>query len=65
MSPHRFRVELRVGRTLIRYIEADTADIAQAIAEYVFTDSGNNRLPDEAESIIAITATAVDVEKAS
>ena len=68
MSPRVcYRVELRVGRTLTRFIWADTPDIAKAIAEHLFNDPGyeDPSDDDEAESIIAIAATATDAEDAS
>ncbi len=68
MSPRRtFQVDVSVGRTLSLDIEAESAGIAQAIAEYLFRQPGYATEYDDTteESLIGITVTLADGEDAS
>jgi len=68
VSPRRtFQVDVTVGRTLSLDIEAASAEIARAIAEYLFEHPGYAAEYDPTieESLIGITFTPADGEDAS
>jgi hypothetical protein len=52
MSPHRFRVELMLGRTLSKPIDAPDEATAMAIAEFLYKEYGDRAFEDSGESLI-------------
>ena len=59
MSPHRFWVELVLGRSLRRGIEAPDESTAVAIAEYLYREYGDRAFEDSGESIIDTHVAAI------
>jgi hypothetical protein len=51
-----FKVRLLVGRTLTRSITADSAELAEAIAHYLFTNMGPHSFYSSDEDIVDLQA---------